>query len=66
MYSWPLALFNCKRSLCIKYGFKGKGSEIVKLSWVKFEMVKSVRHLSNYFGGTFNGQTDCNIKKVNV
>ena len=49
--------------MCIKYGFKKKGSEIAELGEIKNEMVKSVRHLGNYFDCTFNEQTDCKIKK---
>ena len=48
------------------YGLNEKESEIAKLDGIKIEMVKSVRHLGNYFDCTFNEQTDCKIKKVNL
>ena len=47
-------LFNCKKSVCIKYGLKEKESEIAKLGGVKIEMVNSVHYLGNYFDCTFN------------
>ena len=46
------------KSLCIKYGFKEKESEIAKLGRIKIEMRKSVHHLNNYYDWTFNEQTD--------
>ena len=56
-------LFNCKKSVCIKYGLKEKESEIAKLGGIKIEMVKSVRHLGNYFNCTFVEQR---LKRVNL
>ena len=50
-------LFNYKKSVCIKYGLKEKKTEIANLGEIKIEMVKSVRHLDNYFDCTFNKQT---------
>ena len=59
-------MFNCKRSVCIKSSFKEKESVIAKLGGIKFQMVKSVSLLGNYFDCTFNEQTDCKIKKSQI
>ena len=48
--------------MCInKYGVKVKENELAKLGGVKIEMVKSVRHLANYFVCSFREQTNCKI-----
>ena len=57
------SLCNCKKCVCIKYGFKEKESEIAKLGGIKIEMIKSFHHLRNYFDCTINEQTDSKIKK---
>ena len=56
-------IFNCKKSLSIKYGSEVKENEYLKLGNNKINWVSSVRHLGNFFSDDFSEKSDCRKKK---
>ena len=55
--------FNCKRTVCIKFGQKLIDCENVHLNDKKIEWVNQIKHLGNYIDRNLNDSIDCTHKK---
>ena len=55
--------FNCKKTVCIKFGQKLIGCEHVYLNDKKTEWVNQIKHLGNYIDRNLNDSIDCTQKK---
>ena len=55
--------FNCKKTVCIKFGQKNIDYEHVYLNDKKKEWVNQIKHLGNYVDRNLNDSIDCTHKK---
>ena len=55
--------FNCKKTVCIKFGQKLVRYEHVYLNDKKIERVNQIKHLGNYIDRNLNDSIDCTHKK---
>ena len=55
--------FNCKKTVCIKFGQKLIGNEHVYLNDKKIEWVNQIKHLGKYIDRNLNDSFDCTHKK---
>ena len=54
--------FNCKKSMCIKFGDNVNANEIIKLNDSQIPWVKEIKHLGNYVNKTLSDKSDCQYK----
>ena len=54
--------FNCKKSMCIKFGDNVNVNEIIKLNGSQIPWVKEIKHLGNYVNKTLSDKSDCQYK----
>ena len=52
--------FNCKKSMCIKFGDNVNANEIIKLNDSQIPWVKEIKHLGNYVNKTLSDKSDFN------
>ena len=51
--------FNCKKSMCIKFGDNVNVNDIIKLNASQIPWVKEIKHLGNYVNKTLSDKSDC-------
>ena len=54
--------FNCKKSMCIKFGDNVNVNESIKLNGSQIPWVKKIKHLGNYVNKTLSDKSDCQYK----
>ena len=54
--------FNCKKTVCIKFGCNTHDYEHVTLNGNDIEWVSEIKHLGNNLNISFNDELDCQIK----
>ena len=56
--------FNCKKTVCIKFGQKLIGYEHVYLNEQKIEWVNQIKHFGIYVDRNLNNSIDAHIKNL--
>ena len=56
--------FNCKKTVCIKFGQKLIDCEHVYLNDKNIECVNQIKHLGNYIDRNINSSIDCTHKNL--
>ena len=59
-------LFNKKKTICIKFGSKGREEERAILDSSDLLWTDNVVHIGNYVNSACNDDVDCNIKNLSL